>query len=186
MKPRTTIANPKGQSRRQRQIGFAAPRADARISVQHGAVQVFDEDNSVGLAPALVLRQTPSAHDQVNFLPQNASPAVGFRLGALKRVDNGLLVVGDEGDQARRRLTAESTPIRLTARRALRRLRAAPEKNTEARASIAIKKARAASRPRALTGEERISSKSLRARDGHRFESPQLHHSLRRIGSYFK
>src|SRR5271154_4166030 len=106
---------------------------------------------SVGLAPALVLRQTPSAHDQVNFLPQNASPAVGFRLGALKRVDNGLLVVGDEGDQARRRLTAESTPIRLTARRALRRLRAAPEKNTEALASIAIRRAGAASRPRALT-----------------------------------
>ena len=99
------MPTPKGKVGVSGKLGL--PHADARISVQHGAVQVFEEDNSVGLAPALVLRQTPSAHDQVTFLPQDASPAVGFRLGALKRVDNGLLVVGDEGDQARRRLPAE-------------------------------------------------------------------------------
>jgi hypothetical protein len=40
---------------------------------------------------------------------------------------------------------------------------------------IAIEKARAASRLRALNGEERRSSRSPSARDGHRFESPQLH-----------
>ncbi len=42
-----------------------------------------------------------------------------------------------------------------------------------------IEKARAASRLRALTVEERVSAKSLRARDGHRFESPQLHQQVR-------
>jgi hypothetical protein len=45
-------------------------------------------------------------------------------------------------------------------------------------ASIAIEKARAASRLRALTGEGRNSSRSHCARDGHRFESPQLHHEV--------
>jgi hypothetical protein len=42
-----------------------------------------------------------------------------------------------------------------------------------------IEKARAANSLRALTGEERNSSRSRRARDGHRFESPQLHQEVR-------
>jgi hypothetical protein len=42
---------------------------------------------------------------------------------------------------------------------------------------IAIEKARAASS--ALTGEQRNSSRSRCARDGHRFESPQLHQEVR-------
>jgi hypothetical protein len=41
-----------------------------------------------------------------------------------------------------------------------------------------IEKARAANSLRALTGEERNSSRSRRARDGHRFESPQLHQEV--------
>jgi hypothetical protein len=57
-------------------------------------------------------------------------------------------------------------------------LRAAGERSqkraTEARASIGVEKARAARRLRALTGEERNSSRPHCARDGHRFESPQL------------
>jgi hypothetical protein len=39
-------------------------------------------------------------------------------------------------------------------------------------------KAQAASMLRVLTGEERNSSRSHCARDGHRFESPQLHHEV--------
>jgi hypothetical protein len=49
----------------------------------------------------------------------------------------------------------------------------------EADIAIVIEKARAANSLRALTGEERISSRSRRARDGHRFESPQLHQEVR-------
>jgi hypothetical protein len=45
--------------------------------------------------------------------------------------------------------------------------------------AIVIEKARAANSLRALTGEERNSSRSRRAHDGHRFESPQLHHEVR-------
>jgi hypothetical protein len=55
----------------------------------------------------------------------------------------------------------------------------AEERATEARASIVIEKARAANSLRAFTGEKRNSSRSRRARDGHRFESPQLHHEVR-------
>jgi hypothetical protein len=44
--------------------------------------------------------------------------------------------------------------------------------------AIVIEKARAANSLRALTGEERNSSRSRRAHDGHRFESPQLHHQV--------
>jgi hypothetical protein len=49
----------------------------------------------------------------------------------------------------------------------------------EADIAIVIEKARAANSLRALTGEERNSSRSRRARDGHRFESPQLHQEVR-------
>jgi hypothetical protein len=45
--------------------------------------------------------------------------------------------------------------------------------------AIVIEKARAANSLRALTGEERNSSRSRRAHDGHRFESPQLHQEVR-------
>ena len=44
---------------------------------------------------------------------------------------------------------------------------------------IAIAKARVARELRALTGEERSSSRSPSARDDHRFESPQLHQEVR-------
>jgi hypothetical protein len=50
---------------------------------------------------------------------------------------------------------------------------------TKARVSTAIEKAGAASRVRALTGEERNSSRFHCTRDGHRFESPQLHQEVR-------
>jgi hypothetical protein len=48
----------------------------------------------------------------------------------------------------------------------------------EADIAIVIEKARAANSLRALTGEERNSSRSRRAHDGHRFESPQLHQEV--------
>jgi hypothetical protein len=51
----------------------------------------------------------------------------------------------------------------------------ARKRATESRAFIAIEKARTASAPCASTGEERSSSRSPSVRDGHRFESPQLH-----------
>jgi hypothetical protein len=68
---------------------------------------------------------------------------------------------------------AASTSIHRMARRPLRRRRADQKRATEGRASIAIKKARAASRLHALIGEETNSS-----RYGHGFESPQLHQEV--------
>jgi hypothetical protein len=46
-------------------------------------------------------------------------------------------------------------------------------------------KAQAASRLRAMTGEETNSSRSYGARVGHRFESPQLHQLLSKFVLYF-
>ena len=67
----------------------------------------------------------------------------------------------------------------FTARRPPARSRAEAEELPRRGASILIEKTQAANSLRALTGEERISSKSPSARDGHRFESPQLHQEVR-------
>ena len=61
----------------------------------------------------------------------------------------------------------------------------AGKREPEARASIGIQKTRATGRLRALIGEETISSRPHRARDGHRFESPQLHQEVRASGGGF-
>jgi hypothetical protein len=53
------------------------------------------------------------------------------------------------------------------------------EESNQGEGVIAIAKARVARELRALTGEERSSSRSPSARDDHRFESPQLHQEVR-------
>jgi hypothetical protein len=100
--------------------------------------------------------------------------------------------VGPDTQSAKRRsreifpVLATSPPHRL--RSALRRGdlfdAGTRTRATKARASITIEKAG----PRAgcaLTGEERSSSRSPSARDGHRFESPQLHQEVGANGPGF-
>lgn len=97
--PRTMIADSKRQSRRKRQIGPAAVRANTRISRGKGLIQILDDDVPERLGLSGRPRQAAHLHNDLDPLGQETTPAIGLRLGLQEGVNDGLPVVAQQSDE---------------------------------------------------------------------------------------
>ena len=102
MKPRMAIADPKRKSRRQRQIGPAAVRANTRIRVGMGLIQILDHDVPERLGLSARARQAAHLHDGFDLLREETTPAIGLRLGHDEGVDDRLPIIAQQSDETSR------------------------------------------------------------------------------------
>lgn len=87
-----TVADPKRQSRRQRQVGPAAVRANTGIRLGMSLIQIVDHDVPKCVGLSIQARQAAHLHNGIDLLSQETTPAVRYRLGLEESVDDPCLL----------------------------------------------------------------------------------------------